>query len=54
MKTYQAIVWVGDENGQRVSIEAQSAQEAFEKLRHKYGEDSVIDVRDEEAESEKR
>ncbi|MDE0838358.1 MAG: hypothetical protein OSB41_04820 [Kiritimatiellae bacterium] len=50
MKLYRAIIWVhnSDQPGQRVSVLAETLDEAMEKLEVKYGEGNVFDLHNEE------
>lgn len=43
MKEYKAIVWTSDDKpGQRLTLMAESSDEAGRKLRAEYGEDAVF------------
>ena len=48
MKTYKAIVWVGDEPGIRVAVDAEDAAEAGAKLRAEYGDEAITSAWNEE------
>jgi hypothetical protein len=50
MKTYKAMVWPNgpDEPGRRVSVQANSLEEAREQLEAEYGEGSVFDLHNED------
>jgi len=50
MKTYKAMIWDDDPEkpGRRVSVLAESLDDAKKKLEAKYGEDHVFDLRNEE------
>lgn len=48
MRPYKAIVWVRDEPGERVSLLAESPDQAKQELRARYGEDIVITLWNEE------
>ena len=56
MKAYVATVWPNgpDEPGQRVSVEADSLEEAREQLEAEYGEGSVFDLRNAEDAAHRR
>lgn len=47
-RIFQAIVWVGDAPGQRLTVEAKDGKEVREYLRDKYGPDAVCSVWNEE------
>jgi hypothetical protein len=44
MKLYQAIVWIRDEPGIRVSISAESSDDARRQLEAEHGEEAVISL----------
>jgi hypothetical protein len=50
VKVYKAIIWVDDPNepGQRVSVLAESADDARKKLEAEYGEGHVFNLHNEE------
>jgi hypothetical protein len=48
MKLYRAIIWIADRPGQRVSVLAETAKEAKEKLEAEYGKGNVFNVYNEE------
>jgi hypothetical protein len=47
-RIFQAIVWVGDSPGERLTLEAKDGDEVVEYLRKKYGLDAVFSVWNEE------
>ena len=47
-KLYKAMVWVEDQPGQRVSVRAESLDEAKKSLEARYGEGNVFDLHNEE------
>jgi hypothetical protein len=50
-RIFQAIVWVGDTPGQRLTLEAKNYDEVREYLRAKYGPDAFVAVWNEEDEN---
>jgi hypothetical protein len=48
VKEYRAIVWIGDEPGKRVTVQAEDAEDAGERLRAEYGDDAVFTAWNEE------
>jgi hypothetical protein len=47
MKEYTAIVWIGDQPGTRVTLQAEDAADAERQLREEFGEDAVWTVHNE-------
>ncbi len=56
MKTYQAMIWPAgpDHPGERVSVSADSLEEARKKLEAEHGEGNVFDLHSEEDASRPR
>jgi hypothetical protein len=48
MKLYNAVVWVRDEPGERVSLRAESPDEARRELKARYGDDAVVTLSDDD------
>ena len=48
MKEYRAIVWIEDQPGKRVTLQAEDADDAVAQLRAEYGDDAVITAWNEE------
>jgi hypothetical protein len=48
MKLYNAIVWIREEPGVRVSVRAESLDDASRRLEAEYGKDTVVSLWDEE------
>jgi len=46
-RRYQAMIWIRDQPGKPVSVDAESLAEAKEMLETKYGEGTVFDLRNE-------
>lgn len=42
MRIFKAIVWVDDQAGERIAIEATSGREAYAQIRETYGPDAII------------
>ena len=47
-RVYEAIVWVGDQPGQRLTLEASDGEEAEKFLRDRFGQDIVFTLYNEE------
>ena len=47
-RIFEAIVWVGDSPGQRLTLEAKDYDEVREYLRDKFGSDAVFTISNEE------
>ena len=47
-RIYEAIVWVGDRPGQRLTLEARDGDEAMKYLHDKFGQDIVFTLHNEE------
>jgi hypothetical protein len=54
MKTYVGYIWIDDEPGARLSISAQSPDEAMAAVEAKYGEGHVVSLWDEDDASKPR
>lgn len=46
MKVFRAIVWIGEEPGERVTVRADTLDEASRQLEAEYGKDAVISLWD--------
>jgi hypothetical protein len=47
-RVYEAIVWIGDQPGQRLALEASDGEEAEKVLRDRFGQDVVFTLYNEE------
>jgi hypothetical protein len=54
MELYHAMIWIGDRPGERVTIVAESLEDAREKLEAKYGKGTVFYLRNKEDEARPR
>lgn len=48
LRTFKAIVWIGELAGERVQVVSRNLEEASDMLREKYGAEAVISLWNEE------